>query len=89
MMGSLENKTLLLSLASLFVGSFMAAFEVVPYLNNKLQFVSMPDDAFRYKVLGLLFFTVVGTYGWDTLCQFVSARDILHQGYRDSWRVLP
>jgi cation-transporting ATPase 13A1 len=89
MMGSLENKTLLLSLASLFVGSFMAAFEVVPYLNNKLQFVSMPDDAFRYKVLGLLFFTVVGTYGWDTLCQFVFARDILLQGYRDSWRVLP
>jgi cation-transporting ATPase 13A1 len=61
MMGSLENKTLLLSLAALFIGSFMAAFEVVPYLNNKLQFVSMPDDAFRYKVLGLLLFTVVGT----------------------------
>ena len=89
MMGSLENKTLLLSLASLFVGSFMAAFEVIPYLNNKLQFVSMPDDAFRYKVLGLLFFTVVGTYGWDTLCQFIFARDILLQGYRDSWNVLP
>jgi len=89
MMGSLENKTLLLSLAALFIGSFMAAFEVVPYLNNKLQFVSMPDDAFRYKVLGLLLFTVVGTYGWDTLCQFVFAREILLQGYRDSWNVLP
>lgn len=89
MMGSLENKTLLLSLAALFIGSFMAAFESVPYLNNKLQFVSMPDDAFRYKVLGLLLFTVVGTYGWDTLCQFVFAREILLQGYRDSWNVLP
>jgi manganese-transporting P-type ATPase len=89
MMGSLENKTLLISLAALFVGAFMAAFESVPYLNNKLQFVSMPDDAFRYKVLGLLLFTVVGTYGWDTLCQFVFARDILLQGYKDSWNVLP
>ena len=86
MMGSLENN--FVALLSSFVHWFVhAAFEVVPYLNNSYS-SSMPDDV-RYKVLGLLLFTVVGTYGWDTLCQFVFAREILLQGYRDSWNVLP
>jgi cation-transporting ATPase 13A1 len=41
MLGAIENKTLLLSLASMVIGAFVCAFEVSPMLNNWLQLVTM------------------------------------------------
>ena len=89
MMGAVENKTLLVSLASMVVGAFACAFEVSPWLNNWLQLVPMPDDAFRYKILGTLFVSVVGTIAWDQAMLLVFAPKILFAAYTDTLRALP
>ena len=89
MLGALENKSLITSMLSMVIGSFVCAFEVVPWLNNKLQLVSMPDNVFRYKVLGILAGSVVGTIGWDSLMSFIFARHILVASYRDTITALP
>ena len=89
MMGAVENKTLLVSLASMVVGAFICAFEVSPWLNNWLQLVPMPDDAFRYKILGTLFVSVVGTIAWDQIMLLLFAPQILFAAYADTLRALP
>ena len=89
MMGAMENKTLLVSLASMVVGAFACAFEVSPWLNNWLQLVPMPDDAFRYKILGTLFVSVAGTIAWDQVMLLLFARKILFAAYADTLRALP
>ncbi|ABO99396.1 P-ATPase family transporter: cation, partial [Ostreococcus lucimarinus CCE9901] len=43
MLGAMENKSLMGSMASMVIGAFVCAFEVIPWLNKKLQLVSMPD----------------------------------------------
>ena len=89
MLGAIENKALLGSMASMAIGAFVCAFEVIPWLNNKLQLVSMPDDMFRYKVLGILAGSVIGTVGWDQLMLLIFARDILFASYRDTITAMP
>lgn len=89
MLGAMENKSLMGSMASMVIGAFVCAFEVIPWLNKKLQLVSMPDDAFRYKVLGILAGSVIGTVGWDQLMLFIFARDILFASYRDTITAMP
>jgi cation-transporting ATPase 13A1 len=89
MLGALENKALISSMMSMVVGAFVCAFELVPWLNTKLQLVSMPDNVFRYKVLGILAGSVIGTMGWDQLMTFLFARDILFASYRDTITALP
>ena len=89
MLGALENKSLITSMMSMVIGAFVCAFEVVPWLNKKLQLVSMPDDMFRYKVLGILAGSVIGTIGWDQLMLFIFSRDILKASYRDTITAMP
>ena len=89
MLGAMENKSLMGSMASMVIGAFVCAFEVIPWLNKKLQLVSMPDDIFRYKVLGILAGSVIGTVGWDQLMLFIFARDILFASYRDTITAMP
>ena len=89
MLGALENKSLLMSCVAMVVGAFVCAFEFIPWLNTKLQLVTMPGDIFRYKVLGILFGSVFGTIAWDQLMLFIFARHILFAGYRDSFTALP
>jgi cation-transporting ATPase 13A1 len=89
MLGALENKSLITSMMSMVIGAFVCAFEVVPWLNTKLQLVSMPDDMFRYKVLGILAGSVIGTIGWDQLMLFIFSRDILMASYRDTITAMP
>jgi cation-transporting ATPase 13A1 len=89
MLGAMENKSLITSMMSMVIGAFVCAFEVVPWLNTKLQLVSMPDDMFRYKVLGILAGSVIGTIGWDQLMLFIFSRDILMASYRDTITAMP
>ena len=89
MMGAIENKTFLLSIASMVIGAFVCAFEVIPWLNNWLQLVTMPDTAFRTTILSILAVSVVGTVAWDQLMLLVFAPDILFTAYRDTIRALP
>ena len=81
MMGAVENKTLLVSLASMVIGAFACAFEVSPMLNNWLQLVPLPDDAFRVKILATLFVSVAGTIAWDQIMLLLFAPRILFATY--------
>jgi cation-transporting ATPase 13A1 len=89
MMGAVENKTLLVSLASMVIGAFACAFEVSPWLNNWLQLVPLPDDAFRVKILATLFVSVAGTIAWDQIMLLLFAPRILFAAYADTARALP
>ena len=89
MMGAIENKTLLMSIGALVIGAFVCAFEVSPWLNNWLQLVTLPDTAFRVKILSILFGSVVGTVAWDQLMLLVFAPEILFTAYKDTMRALP
>ena len=82
MMGAIENKAFLLSIASMVIGAFVCAFEVIPWLNNWLQLVTMPDTAFRTTILSILAVSVVGTVAWDQPCLLIFAPDILFTAYR-------
>ena len=89
MLGAIENKTLLISLASMVVGAFVCAFEVVPWLNKWLELVTMPTLEFRVKILAILAISVVGTLAWDQLCLLIFAPHILFAAYRDTLRAMP
>ena len=89
MMGAVENRTLLVSLASMVVGAFVCAFETSPWLNKWLQLVPMPDDDFRFKILGVLAVTVLGTIAWDQIMLFLFAPHVLFTAYRDTLHALP
>ena len=58
-------------------------------LNNWLQLVPLPDDAFRVKILATLFVSVAGTIAWDQIMLLLFAPRILFAAYADTARALP
>merc|ERR1719240_1599339 len=54
MRGATENPALLYSLALCVAAVCVAAWEVVPYLNETLGLVPLPTDAMRYQLLYIL-----------------------------------
>lgn len=46
----LENHPLFLSVFLCIAGVAIAAWEMIPQLNELIQLAPFPDDAFRYKV---------------------------------------
>ena len=89
MLASTENRPMLYSLALCCAGIFVAAFEVVPYLNNLLQLVPMPSAEFRLQILYALGASVLGSFVFDKLCVGVFAPRLLWAGYVDAWRAMP
>jgi len=73
MKGATENPGLLYSLAACVAGVVIAAWEVVPQLNDQLGLVALPDDETRYKLLLTIATTLVGSFVWDRLCVAVFA----------------
>jgi len=71
--GSTENPGLLYSLAACVAGVVVAAWEIVPYLNEQLGLVPIPDDATRYSLLSILSVTLLGSLTWDRLCVAIFA----------------
>lgn len=76
MKGMMENHALFLSVFICIGGVIVAAWEMVPMLNEMLQLVPFPDDAFKFKVVALLSATIAGTFLWDRLCTWLFAPDI-------------
>lgn len=68
MKGATENPALLYSLAACVAGICVAAWEVMPYLNETLGLVPLPTDDMRYTLLSILGVTLVGSFVWDRLC---------------------
>lgn len=73
MKGLLENHPLFLSVFLCIAGVVVAAWEMVPQVNELIQLAPFPDDAFRYKVVFLVVATILGTFAWDRLCVFLFA----------------
>ena len=48
----------------------------------------MPDDDFRFKILGVLAVTVLGTIAWDQIMLFLFALHVLFTAYRDTLHAL-
>merc|ERR1719198_352478 len=73
MRGATENPALLYSLAACVAGIVVAAWEVLPILNETLGLVPLPTDEMRYALLTILAVTLVGSLAWDRLCVAIFA----------------
>lgn len=73
MKGMLENHPLFLSVFLCIAGVVVAAWEMVPQVNELIQLAPFPDDAYRYKVVFLVVCTILGTFAWDRLCVLLFA----------------
>lgn len=86
MKGMLENHPLFLSVFACVGGVALAAWEVVPQVNELLQLAPFPDDTFRYKVVLLVVSTIFGTLLWDRLCVLVFAPRVFHASMMEAWK---
>lgn len=90
MKGMMENHPLFLSVFACIGGVIMAAWEIVPQLNELIQLAPFPDDAFRYKVVFLVISTIIGTFLWDRLCVMIFAPQVfkatMDEAKKLSWR---
>ncbi|KAK3261285.1 hypothetical protein CYMTET_29801 [Cymbomonas tetramitiformis] len=89
MIASTENAPMLYSLLACCLGTFIAAFEVIPELNSLLQLVPLPSDEFRLEILRILSMSVGGAFLWDRICVAIFAPKLVWAGYRDAWEAAP
>ena len=84
MRGATENPALLYSLLGLVLGIIVAAWELIPYLNETLGLVPLPTDEMRYTLLKLIAITLLGGLVWDRLCLAVFAPQIFASQMREA-----
>merc|ERR1719277_1892515 len=75
MKGLLENQPLFLSLFLCIALVAVCAWGMIPYLNEILNLVVVPEDL-RPQVMGTLFVSLIGSFLWDRLMVYVFARHI-------------
>jgi len=76
MKGIMENHALFLSSFLCIALVAVCAWELAPELNSLIHLAPFPDDDFRWKVMGLVFMSLGGTFIWDRLCIFMFAPEI-------------
>eukprot|EP00516_Mucochytrium_quahogii_P003470 CAMPEP_0203758686 /NCGR_PEP_ID=MMETSP0098-20131031/11517_1 /ASSEMBLY_ACC=CAM_ASM_000208 /TAXON_ID=96639 /ORGANISM=" , Strain NY0313808BC1" /LENGTH=1546 /DNA_ID=CAMNT_0050651229 /DNA_START=262 /DNA_END=4902 /DNA_ORIENTATION=- len=76
MLGLVENHALFLSLFLCIGGLVFAAWEFSPKVNKLIHLEPFPDDEFRFKIVGLVLTTLVGTFIWDRMITAIFAKDI-------------
>lgn len=76
MKGFLENHALFLSLFIAIAGLVILAWGSIPELNDLLHLAPFPDDEFRFKIAGLVFAALFGTFLWDRLATALFAPHI-------------
>lgn len=77
MNGMMENHALFLSVFLCVAGVIVAAWEMIPALNDLLQLTPFPEENyFRYRVVLLVMSTIVGTLLWDRLCVRIWAPEV-------------
>jgi len=70
MKGLLENHPLFLSIFACAGGVAAAAWGISPEVNAMIHLVPFPNDDFRWRVMLLVFLSLVGTFIWD---RFITA----------------
>jgi len=76
MKGIMENHALFLSSFLCIALVAVCAWELMPQMNSLIHLHPFPDDEFRWKVMGLVFMSLGGTFIWDRLCIFFFAPEI-------------
>ena len=76
MKGLLENHMLFLSLFICIGGVAMFAWELLPQVNELIHLEPFPNDEFRWKVMGLVGLSIVGTFITDRLVTAIFAPHI-------------
>jgi len=76
MKGILENHPLFLSVFLCVAGVAGCAWGVRPEINDLIHLEAFPDDDFRWKVMGLVSLSLVGTFVWDRLITAIFAPEI-------------
>merc|ERR1712050_810461 len=51
--------------------------ELMPEANALIHLAPFPDDVFRWKVMGLVFASLGGTFIWDRICIAIFAPEIM------------
>merc|ERR1712039_1052652 len=72
-----ENHALFLSSFACIAMVGIAAWELMPEANSLIHLAPFPDDVFRWKVMGLVFASLGGTFIWDRICIALFAPDIM------------
>eukprot|EP00929_Paragymnodinium_shiwhaense_P113015 TRINITY_DN81280_c0_g1_i1.p1 TRINITY_DN81280_c0_g1~~TRINITY_DN81280_c0_g1_i1.p1 ORF type:complete len:1486 (+),score=495.64 TRINITY_DN81280_c0_g1_i1:141-4598(+) len=75
MKGLLENQPLFLSLVGCVIMVAVCAWGAIPYLNDLLNLVVVPEEL-RPKVMATLLVSLIGTFLWDRLMIFLFAPQI-------------
>ena len=73
-------QALFLSVFACVVGCAACAWGVFPELNTMIHLEAFPDDAFRFKVMGLVGMSLAGTFIWDRICCALFAPRIFKVG---------
>ena len=68
MKGISENHPLFLSVFACVAGCVCCAWGVFPELNQLIHLEPFPDDAYRWRVIGLVLASILGTFIWDRIC---------------------
>merc|ERR1711966_21835 len=76
MKGIMENHALFLSSFMCIALVAVGAWEIIPQANELIHLAPFPNDEFRWKVMGLVFLSLGGTFIWDRLCIMIFAPDI-------------
>jgi len=82
MKGATENHALCLTLGCLIIGVSLLTFTVYPELNTMLDMEPFPNDEFKYKVIFLVFMSLVGSFIADRLCVAIFSRDIFYAQFQ-------
>lgn len=89
MKGLLENHTLFLSIFLCIGSVIFAAWEFSPQINDMLQLTPFPDDAYRYRVLLLVFLSIFGTFLWDRFCIMIFSKNIFRAMWHEMMQTTP
>jgi cation-transporting ATPase 13A1 len=76
MKGMMDNHPLFLSVFACIGACVVAAWELVPQLNELIQLTPFPSDEYRMRVVMLVLAAILGTFAWDRLCTAVFAPEI-------------
>uniref|UniRef100_A0A7S3NFW8 Cation-transporting P-type ATPase C-terminal domain-containing protein n=1 Tax=Aureoumbra lagunensis TaxID=44058 RepID=A0A7S3NFW8_9STRA len=77
MKGMLENHALFLSLFLAVAGLVLCAWGFVPQINSAIHLAEFPDDAYRFKIVGLVGASLIGTFIWDRISTAIFAPHII------------
>ena len=73
MKGISENHSLFLSVFACVAMCVCCAWGTFPEINELIHLQPFPDDAFRWRVIGLVLASIAGTFIWDRLCTAIFA----------------